>query len=407
LTPQGLFLQWVQGYQMSPRDLGTILRTVRQEFGHLNLWRGAQGDFLILAGMTPPHFSLSGFQAEFDRNPQLRADSSDYLGIHEPAGLLGYYLLDDSELLGWIARGDLNTDDRNLLEYRAGSSITKSTVQLNFGVVQGLRRNPLPSFMDIGDRSAAVQAAIQTQLDAGLMNSTTGFPLVPELLKLPEDNARTLLLRASVELQQDRPAAALAELQRAQQLDGRDATVACKLASVQLAFGEQPSARAALENCLALSPQNAPAIRAMVEMEQQAGRLESAIAFQQRLLATGPRRPYVEWAQMGNLYLSAGQMQPAAEAFKRSLEIEPLGYLAHRSIAELLIRNGQLAKAIGEYRFLIQYHPNEDPLLYLTLSGLYQKTGQTAAVRETMQNAKRIFPNSPEVEQAVWQTGSY
>ena len=81
--------------------------------------------------------------------------------------------------------------------------------------------------------------------------------------------------------------------------------------------------------------------------------------------------------------------------------------MARRNIASLLAQSGEIGKAIADYRFLIQYYPNTDPALYLERSALYQKLGQESAVRETLRKAKRIFPNSPEVERAVWMASAY
>ncbi|OFV98254.1 MAG: hypothetical protein A3H28_08120 [Acidobacteria bacterium RIFCSPLOWO2_02_FULL_61_28] len=407
LGPDGLFMQWVQAYQLAPRDFNTVLRTLHSSFEHMSLWRGTEADFLILASPTPRRFSLKPLEAEYGRNASLRENLSEYLSIHEPAGLLGYYLLDDSELRELSAWGDRNTDDRNVLEYRAGSSLPKQTVQLNQMLVRNLRKNLLPPFLDLEDGAAAVLAGAETQVEIGMLNHALGASFVPELLKSNLASPRSLLVRAAVAQHEGRIPAAVADLEQALRLDPGNMKIVNRLGRLHILRGEPEQARRVLEASRATSPQNQEALRLLVNLEARSGNLEKAIALQQQLLATQTDRPFADWALLGTFHLSAGQVQQAVAAFGRSIEIEPLSYVARRNIATLLARSGEVDKAIAEYRFLIQYYPNTDPALYLELSALLQKRGQEYAVRETLRKAKRMFPTSPEVERAVWMASAY
>jgi spermidine synthase len=53
LTPDGLFLQWVQLYESDFEILGMILNTLREEFPVVHAFRGSPGDLLLLASRRP------------------------------------------------------------------------------------------------------------------------------------------------------------------------------------------------------------------------------------------------------------------------------------------------------------------------------------------------------------------
>jgi tetratricopeptide (TPR) repeat protein len=203
-------------------------------------------------------------------------------------------------------------------------------------------------------------------------------------------------------MQQGRPLLALDYLQRAEKRAPANIRVAYALARFYLNQADEEQARRALEKCLQLSPRHQGALGALINLEMRARRTERALELQQRLIAAEPPRLYSEWARLGVLYLSTGQLEKALDAFAKSLELEPLGYVAHRNLADQFARVGETTRALEEYRFLIQYYPTNDPHVYLELSSLYRKSGRERAARQTLQKAKRIFPANPEVEQALW-----
>jgi spermidine synthase len=406
LEPQGLFMQWVQAYQLAPRDLRTVLRTLSTSFDQLSLWRGSYADFLLLSSPAPRSFQLRTFEQEVQRNPPLRADLATYLGIHEPAGLVGYYLLDDAALRELAKQADVNTDDRNVLEYRAPFSVTKKTDELNHALVRRLRQEALPAFVELDDPGRALLAGAETQLRMGMLDHPLGAGLVPDALRQDPDSPRTLMIRALVNVGNDRFVPALDHLQRAEKAAPDNPQVSFYLGRLYIRQGQDELARQALERCLRLSPRDGEALGSLRDLEARARRWERAIELQQRLIAAQPPQLYAEWARLGELYLSIGETGAAVEALRASLELEPLGYVAHRHAAKLLAHAGEVQKAIGEYRFLIQYYPTFDAELYLELAGLYQKIGNPSAARQTLEKARRIFPAHAEVERALWETGS-
>lgn len=402
LEPGGLFAQWFPSYQLAPRDMASVVRTLRSNFDAMSLWYAGGANFLVVAGVGSPRASFSSFLAEYQRNPALRTNLATHLAVAEPVGLLGYYLLNDAALRLLGAAGELNTDDRTVLEYRAPFSLVQHTDELNMSLVRRFRQDVFPPFVNVESPAGALVPAAETQMENGMLALPLGAASVSELLRSAPDSPRSLLVRARVALHQRRPLAALEALERAERLDPRNPAVAYWRGWLHLSQGQVELGRRALERCLALAPKHIEALQALVGLEIQTGRRERALQLQHRLIAAGPPGLYAEWARLGELYFSLGELERAAEAFDRSLELEPLGYTARRQRAELLLRAGRLLEAIEEYKFLLQFYPADDPGLYLQLSALYRQAGLRQAARATLRKAKRIFPTHVDVEQALW-----
>ena len=144
LAPDGLFMQWVQVYQLGLPSLATVARTLGSNFDQVSLWRGSSNDYLLLASPTARQLSLQPLVAEYGRNAELRSFLSRHLFIEDPAGLLGAYLLGDQTVREMARAGDLNTDDRTVLEYRAPYDVLRTTDRLTHALVRSLRREALP-----------------------------------------------------------------------------------------------------------------------------------------------------------------------------------------------------------------------------------------------------------------------
>ncbi|HAZ13066.1 MAG: hypothetical protein A2X86_09750 [Bdellovibrionales bacterium GWA2_49_15] len=70
LAPEGIFVQWLQTYAMSPPLLGSILRNLHEYFPHTRIYRTHLGDWAILASKT------NNFGKKFiarARDPQVQA----------------------------------------------------------------------------------------------------------------------------------------------------------------------------------------------------------------------------------------------------------------------------------------------------------------------------------------------
>ncbi len=402
LAPDGHFVQWIQAYQMDPRDLSTVLRTLGATFNHISLWWGGGTDLVLLARSVPGRLTLHTLETEYTHNANLRFELANVLSINEPAGLLGYFLLDDPALRTMMTHGDINTDDRNVLEYRVPFNMAKKTSQVNHAEIRSRRQHVLPPFLQLPNPSAAALAGAETQVASGMLTHTLGASLVGKALRNTPASTRTMLLRARIAEHRGQYLTAIYNLQRAEKNAPQNATIPFQLGQLYWRQGESKMARKAFEKCLNLAPQHLEALRALARLELRAGNLELGLDLQQRVLATqhdvSSTTLYNDLANLGNIYMATGQTQNALEALNNSLALEPLGYVARRNLAEYHTRSGDIEKAIDAYEFLIQYYPAQEPKLYLALSELYIRVGRETASRQVLRKAKRIFPANAQVQ---------
>jgi hypothetical protein len=119
LTDDGLFCQWAQLYEMSPWNIKTIYRTLREEFPHVMVFAAEDlsSDTILIASNRPVVLD----RARIERllaNPQTRAEAAR-AGFHSVHDILAQLLLGPEEVEAFTAGAPVNTDDNALIEFSA------------------------------------------------------------------------------------------------------------------------------------------------------------------------------------------------------------------------------------------------------------------------------------------------
>ncbi len=118
LEPDGLYLQWLQTYELSDRTFAAVVRTFRRAFPYVYAFQGNADDLFLLGTARP----LEPDWSELDRRfavPAVREDL-ERLQIDSLASLLAFQVLSPASVDHIAAQTLLeNTDDNLLLEYRA------------------------------------------------------------------------------------------------------------------------------------------------------------------------------------------------------------------------------------------------------------------------------------------------
>ena len=174
LLPGGVFVQWVQAYSLYPEDLRMLLATFLSEFHGATLWHGDAPDLILMAPSPPAGEIFSRAQA-VDGNPRLHDDFKQ-LGMDDPAGLFGFYMLDDAGLRTFSSGARINTDDLTLLEYHAPRSLLVHGLEdKNRRQILDAQRDVLPEDLPWQLRDAALAAAAETSLNLEDTDSADRF----------------------------------------------------------------------------------------------------------------------------------------------------------------------------------------------------------------------------------------
>jgi spermidine synthase len=119
LADGGVFLQWLQLYELAPENIHALLRTFHAVFPNMIVFTPdpLSNDTLIIGTRTPVTID----KARIDRHltdPRLAAELSR-ANVKSADDLFGLFLLGTNEIPKFVGDGPINTDDNALIEFGA------------------------------------------------------------------------------------------------------------------------------------------------------------------------------------------------------------------------------------------------------------------------------------------------
>jgi len=131
MTPDGVFVQWMQLYGMGQEDLRTILKTLHAAFPYIVLFSSIEeADIVMVASSQPLEFDLQ-YLEEILRTPGPKEDLHR-VGINAVEDLLTYYLMDEIDIAKVVGAAPLNTDDNMRIEFSSPKYLYYLTEEKNF-----------------------------------------------------------------------------------------------------------------------------------------------------------------------------------------------------------------------------------------------------------------------------------
>jgi spermidine synthase/predicted MFS family arabinose efflux permease len=127
LNPGGVFLQWVQGYEIFPETLRTAMATLSSAFPSVETWQTRPDDLVFAASEQPRVYDVARLKARAAAEPFRTA----MLRAWRVEGVEGYlaYFVGAPALVKAVALeegGDINTDDHPILEFGFARSVGRS-----------------------------------------------------------------------------------------------------------------------------------------------------------------------------------------------------------------------------------------------------------------------------------------
>ncbi|HYR77963.1 MAG TPA: fused MFS/spermidine synthase [Pyrinomonadaceae bacterium] len=139
LRDDGVFVQWLQMYQLSTESLRSVLATFHEVFPHVLVFRvrgDTKGKDLILLGSRQP-LNLDHV-AERISNPRVAADLAR-VGIRNIEDVRGWFVTDETQLGPAVAGAVINTDDNMHVETVAPREAFRATMEENSAWIEKLR----------------------------------------------------------------------------------------------------------------------------------------------------------------------------------------------------------------------------------------------------------------------------
>ncbi|WP_223646308.1 fused MFS/spermidine synthase [Corallococcus sp. EGB] len=127
LAEGGLFLQWLQAYEVDALTVQSAYATLSSEFTAVETWQTLSGDLLLVASMQPPTYDLQAMRRRISQEPYRSALRSVWR-TDEVEGVLAHFVA--TAALAKRAAEDganmINTDDLSSMEFAFARSLGRT-----------------------------------------------------------------------------------------------------------------------------------------------------------------------------------------------------------------------------------------------------------------------------------------
>ncbi len=188
LRPGGIFVQWIQTYDIDDRTIEILYQTLGSVFPKIDTWQTEEGDLLLLASRNLPPLDLDQLRARLAQEPFKSALRVAWSGIGLEDFLAHHVANPEvAAKLQGIESWPLNTDDRTVMEF----AIARSLSTANGFAIANLRAS---SEATLCDRPAIGRGEVDwTRVVEGRLSNLSQ----PEAqLLAPEQRTRALALAA-------------------------------------------------------------------------------------------------------------------------------------------------------------------------------------------------------------------
>jgi spermidine synthase len=141
LKDDGVFVQWLQIYQLSTESLRSVLATFHETFPYVVVFRvqgAAKGKDLILIGSGAP-VRLDQINERI-KDPRTKADL-DRVGIKSAEDVRAWFVCDQTQLGPAVAGSVINTDDNMHVETVAPREAFRPTMAENAAWIESLKKD--------------------------------------------------------------------------------------------------------------------------------------------------------------------------------------------------------------------------------------------------------------------------
>ena len=373
LTPDGLLCQWAHTYDISDRDLRSIVRTFASVFPEGTIWLVGDGDLLLIgsavAAIEPALHDVVA-HAQQSRAAALISDLTASIRVSWTTGstisapsfeLLSLYAGGPRELARYGDAAPIQTDDRMALEFSAPQAIYGRSANDNAAVIRALS--------ETASRPPAIRAAFESATDV------------------------SWVARGMLDLQADAYGSAYDDFSRALTLNGQHVLALRGLSEAAAGAGRQDAARALLQSLAAAQPANAAVRVELSRVLASRGDFDGAMAAAHEAVRLAPNDPEPA-EQVASIYADAGdaaRLTPLAETLLARFPSRDAGAFYH---ATALFMTGREADAAEELGRLVAKNPSHARAQNL-LGAACATIGRTACARAAFEASVAVNPRDP------------
>lgn len=144
LAPGGIFLQWLQTYEINVDTVRTVLATLGKTFPYIQVWRTQANDFILMGTNEPITITIDALREKIAA-PGFKEGLFNAWRVNSVEGVLAHFVANEELAQRVIASGpELATDDRNPLEYGFARALGRnSETDVAFEIVSYCRRHKI------------------------------------------------------------------------------------------------------------------------------------------------------------------------------------------------------------------------------------------------------------------------
>ncbi|HMJ54457.1 MAG TPA: fused MFS/spermidine synthase [Polyangiaceae bacterium] len=118
LSDDGIFLQWVQAYNVDNRTLRSVYATLASVFPEVETWDLRVNDLLLVASKKRTHYDLAQIREQIGKEP-FRTALRTAWRVVDAEGFLSHFVARGTfaRAIAYVDRAAINTDDKNLIEF--------------------------------------------------------------------------------------------------------------------------------------------------------------------------------------------------------------------------------------------------------------------------------------------------
>jgi tetratricopeptide (TPR) repeat protein len=157
---------------------------------------------------------------------------------------------------------------------------------------------------------------------------------------------------------------------------------------------DSQKAEAELKTAVKLDPNSEEAITTLAMLYTDEGDTARALHVLSAVPDAG--RSAKLYAALGATYEQRKDYKGAIDAYKHAIELDRDNLDAIRGLAENLLNDGQIDKALEQYRVIADANP-EDAQTYLRISEIYRRQGKYDDALDSLKKAQAMVPDALEV----------
>jgi spermidine synthase len=124
----GVFIQFLQAYEVDPPTIRTAYATITSVFPYVETWQSQSGDLLLVGTRDPLRYDAATI-AERMKSDVVRDGVWRVWWAHDAAGVLAHFICGDTTARALGNESRRNTDDRTLIEYAFARTLGQGNVE--------------------------------------------------------------------------------------------------------------------------------------------------------------------------------------------------------------------------------------------------------------------------------------